>query len=256
MSDDGRFVWYELMTTDPEAAKRFYTDVIGWTAQDWPGQMPYTVWQADGKGMGGLMGMPDEMRSAGVPPHWMGYVCVSDVDATTARATKLGGSVRVPPTDIPEVGRFAVLGDPQGATIALLAPQGEGTGGEQAKVGFVGWNELSTTDNEAAFAFYSALFGWKHTSSLDMGEMGTYFMYGHADDPEDRSLGGIFETARIMGVHPHWLYFVNVADLEGAMERVKRSGGKVEHGPSDVPDGRIAVCQDPQGAPFAMFQLG
>ncbi len=256
MSDDGRFVWYELMTTDPEAAKRFYGDVIGWTVQDWPGPNPYSVWQADGTGMGGLMALPAELRSAGVPPHWMGYVHVADVDRATARAKDLGGAVRVPPTDIPEVGRFAVLADPQGATIALLAPQGEGTAPDQTKVAFVGWHELSTTDHEAAWAFYSGLFGWKQGSTMDMGEMGPYVMYHHPADAADRSLGGISDLAKIMGVHPHWLYYVNVADLDGAMERVKRGGGQVENGPSDVPGGRVAQCQDPQGVPFAMFQLG
>lgn len=256
MSDDGRFIWYELTTTDPAAAKRFYKEVIGWSTQDWPGAIPYSVWLADGTGMGGVMAMPEQMRSEGVPPHWMGYVRVSDVDATMAQVEKLGGSVRVPAMDIPDVGRFAVLADPQGATIALLAPQGEGGERDQTKPGFVGWHELSTTDHQAAFAFYSALFGWKHTSSMDMGADGTYFMFGHADDPADRSMGGIFEMAKKLGVHPHWLYYVNVAHLESALESVLHGGGRVESGPTDVPGGLVAVCTDPQGVPFALFQMG
>src|SRR5215213_6329256 len=105
MSDlQGRFVWYELMTTDREAAKAFYGNLVGWGAQD--KQMPgtiYTILTVDDAPVSGLMDLPAEARKMGAPPGWIGYVAVDDVDAATDRVKSLGGTVHVPPKDIPDV---------------------------------------------------------------------------------------------------------------------------------------------------------
>src|SRR5207249_2775724 len=144
--------------------------VTGWTTTTWnqgpPDMPPYVMWtKADGQSIGGVMALPAEQIAAGVPPHWIAYVGTPDIDATHAEALRLGATQHVPPTDIPTVGRFSVLADPQGATFALFTPgRPGGPEPEAADVGDVSWHELYTTDLPAAWAFYSGLFGWVETS--------------------------------------------------------------------------------------------
>ena len=249
----GQFVWYDLMTTDPEAAQAFYTAAVGWGTQVWenPG-MSYTMWTAGETPIGGIMKLPDEAVAGGARPHWLGYVAVPDTDATVARAQELGAKVRVPPTDIPTVGRFAVLADPQGASIAAFTPQGSGQGPQlPPPVGHFSWHELSTTDPEAAFTFYADLFGWEKTSAMDMGEMGVYQMFGPGGVP----FGGIMRKPAEQPGPPAWLHYARVADVNAAVEAVRKNGGQVIHGPMEVPGGdMIAMILDPQGGPSAVHE--
>jgi uncharacterized protein len=247
----GRFVWHELMTTNPDSAQSFYTEVIGWGTQQWEGSTtPYTMWTANGTPLGGVMRLPDEVAAAGSPPHWLAYVSTPDVDATAAQVTDLGGRIMVPPTDIPSVGRFAVFTDPQGAMLAAFTPAGETPGHDGApRQGEFSWHELTTTDYEAAFSFYNALFGWEKTSAIDMGPMGIYQMYGR----NGMALGGMFNKTADMPMPPNWLNYTMVADVHSAAEKVKRLGGQVLNGPMEVPGGDwIVQCMDPQGAAFAL----
>jgi uncharacterized protein len=249
----GQFVWYDLMTTDPEAAQAFYTAVVGWGTHVWenPG-MSYTMWMAGDRPIGGIMKLPDEAVAGGARPHWVGYVAVPDTDATVARAQELGAKVMVPPTDIPTVGRFAVLADPQGALIAAFTPQGSGQGPElPPPVGHFSWHELSTTDPEAAFTFYTDLFGWEKTSAMDMGEMGVYQMFGPGGVP----FGGMMRKPAEQPGPPAWLHYARVPDVNAAVEAVNKNGGQVIHGPMEVPGGdMIAMILDPQGGPAAVHE--
>ena len=115
----GALSWGELMTTDPDAAIAFYTKLFGWETEEMsnPG-MRYTVFKAGGEAIGGIMGMPDPAQ--GMPPSWFNYVTVTDVDATGQSAVELGGTVLMGPQDIPQVGRFCVIRDPQGAVINAI----------------------------------------------------------------------------------------------------------------------------------------
>ncbi len=117
----GDFSWCELITTDIDAAKKFYSDLLGWTLSDMPmGEAGmYTVFKAGDQDVGGMMAMPKNMPP-GVPPHWTAYITVTDIDAVAKKAQEMGGTALVPPTDIPKVGRFFVLKDPQGAVIAFI----------------------------------------------------------------------------------------------------------------------------------------
>ncbi len=254
MAGKGRFVWYDLWTTDREAARSFYTEVTGWGTQEWSGgEQPYVMWTVGETTIGGIGPLPEEEARAGVPPRWAGFVAVDDADRATGHAQELGGTVLVPGTDIPEVGRFAVIADPQGAVIALLQRLNEAPGFDRTKAGFVGWHELHTTGRESAWAFYSELFGWQHAGTIDMGEAGPYLTFRSADEPEDVATGAMFEPDA-MTTPPYWLYYVNVEDLDAALERVRRAGGTVIHGPMEVPGGgRIGACKDPQGGRFALF---
>jgi predicted enzyme related to lactoylglutathione lyase len=246
----GCFVWYELTTTDAEAAKAFYTAVVGWGIRD--ASMPaaaYTLFTAGEVPVAGLMALPSEARKMGAQPRWTGYVGVDDVDAATDRLRQLGGAVYVPPTDVPDVSRFSIVADPQAATLALVKwlNPGQELPAAPTSPGHVGWHELSAVDWEKAFAFYVELFGWQKVDA-DFGESGTYLLFsagGH-------SIGGMFTKPPTVPM-PFWLYYFNVGDLDAAAKRVKAGGGKILEGPIEARGGnRIARCTDPQGAMFAL----
>jgi len=246
----GRFVWYELMTTDMEAAKAFYTEVVGWGAQDasTPG-MAYTLFTAGGVSISGLMGLSEDARKSGLRPSWLGYVGVNDVDATADRLIELGGGVHVPPTDIPNISRFSVAVDPQMATIALFKWL---KGGQERPPaldapGGVGWHELIAADWEKAFAFYRELFGWQKAQA-DTSAMGPYQLFSAGGE----TIGGMFTKPATEPV-PFWLYYFNVGDIDVAIRRVRAGRGEIVHGPIEVRGGRwMAQCTDPQGAIFAL----
>jgi len=247
----GQFIWQELMTTDVAAAKAFYGQLLGWGVENSP-QMAYSLWTASGQVVAGLMALPDEVRAMGVPPHWMGYVYVKDVDEVVRKVEALGGKVFVRGKDVPGVGRFAVLGDPQGAGFSVLAPA-EGSQGADGPRLF-GWADLSTTDWEAAWKFYEEVFGWKATRSMEMGpELGTYFMFGL---DSEKSMGGMSNASKQAGAPAYWVHYIEVKDCDATTKRVPELGGQVLYGPADIPGGgRMAHCRDPQGADFALYSM-
>jgi len=248
----GRYQWYELMTPDPEAAKAFYTKVVGWGMQDVPmPQMQYSLFTAGETPIAGVMETPAEARQPGAPPGWwMGYVGVDDVDQTADHAKRLGGAECVPPSDIPGIGRFAVISDPQSARFGLLKwsdPVRNVTGGLNT-AGHTGWHELLAADWPKALEFYSAMFGWKKADAVDMGEMGTYQLFAIDEQP----MGGMFNKPPPVPV-PFWQYYFNVGAIDAAAERVKNAGGQIANGPMAVPGGMwIVHCIDPQGVMFAL----
>jgi predicted enzyme related to lactoylglutathione lyase len=248
----GQFVWYELLTTDPKAAISFYSEVVGWKTELFTqagGPEPYTMWVGSQGPLGGVMRLPEEAKKMGAPPHWMAHVEVTDVDATAAKAKQLGGNVYVPPTQIPTVGRFSVIADPQGANLSVFKPDTKMEAHDTSKEGEFNWNELVTSDHEAAFKFYSTLFAWKKDSDFDMGPMGKYLIYGQGE----KQYGGMFTKTADMPMPPSCIYYINVNDLEAAVARATSNGGKLMNGPMDVPGGtRIAQLADPQGAFFAL----
>lgn len=253
MSDfHGRFIWYELMTPDTAGAKSFYGKVVGWTSQDMPMEEgTYSVLQADGAGVGGMMMLSEEHKSAGVPPNWTGYVAVDDVDAAADKVKQLGGSVMRPPQDIPNIGRFAIVADPAGAVLAIMTPIPTDPPRPEAAAGTLGhasWHELYGAAPEAGFSFYADMFGWTKGDAMDMGPMGTYQLfnnrYGQA--------GGMMKRPDNVPVAA-WLYYFQVGDIEAAAARVTGGGGQVMNGPMEVPGGDwIIQGRDPQSAMFAL----
>lgn len=248
---EGHFVWYDLITADVNGAKRFYADVVGWATRPFEASNgTYAIWTMADRPLGGVTALPDDAKRAGATSHWMAHVVVADVDAATRTATALGATVQGAPHDIPGVGRFSVVADPQGAEIALFTPNGplmppppEGTPGH------VVWHELLTTDQAAALRFYGDLFGWSQVDALDMGPMGTYVMYGK----DGQAMGGIMTKPDGYPFPPHFLYYVHVDDLDAATARTQAAGGQVLNGPMEIPGGnRIVQGIDPQGATFAL----
>ena len=245
----GRFAWYELITADPAGARAFYTTVVGWGAQDAStSDLAYTLLTSEGVPVAGLMDLPEDARKMGATPRWMGYVSVKDTDATADRIRRLGGAVYVPPTDS-NIGRIAVVADPQTATLGLVKglKAGQQQPADLGKPGRVSWHELLAADWEKAFAFYGELFGWQKAGA-DIGSTGTYQLFS----ADGQTIGGMF-TKRPEDPVPFWLYYFNIDDIDAAAERVKTAGGQVFEGPLKLPSGGwIARCRDPQGAAFAL----
>lgn len=248
------FIWYELMTSDQDAAIDFYGSVVGWTAADHPNSagsgMRYVVISAEGRGVGGIFGLTDEMCAGGARPGWVGYIGTADTDAKAKEVVAAGGAVLMGPDDIPNVGRFAMVADPGGAPFYLLTPQGEDPPPLDPQApGLVSWRELySSAGEKAAFAFYSGLFGWETMTEMPMGEMGTYRIFG-ADGVQ---MGGMMDKPANVPASS-WTFYVNVDGIDAAIERVKAKGGQIVMGPMEVPGGSWVIQGvDPQGASFAL----
>jgi len=256
----GRFLWFDLMTTDTGAARDFYAKVVGWTLTRWDGDGPdgdghYEMFTSPTGPIGGSMTLPTEAREMGAPTHWLGYIGAEDVDATVAEAVALGAKIYAPTMSMAEVGRFAVLADPWGAVFGVYTPSGVTEDGGRPKtpaMGHMSWFELMTGDVDAAFDFYAKLFGWVKTDAMDMGEHGIYQMFGPAPG---ETIGGMMKLHGEQ-MPPCWGYYARVPDLDAALETVKAAGGTVLNGPMEVPGGdRVAQALDPQGGYFALHAV-
>ncbi|RMF36119.1 MAG: VOC family protein, partial [Alphaproteobacteria bacterium] len=240
------FVWYELLSEDPAAAADFYSAVTGWTPKvsEMPG-MDYTVFHRDDDtAAAGLMAMPAEAKAGGARPAWTGYVHVDDTDAAVAAFVEAGGQVIVPAMEVPQVGRFATLADPQGAAIAVMHFEG----GDEANTGrsdpaICPWRELHGTDGKAAFDFYTSVFDWKAAGEMDT-PAGPYRMFSAGGE---EMAGGMM--TKMHDGPPFWLYYFAVPALNAAVAAATGRGAKVMREAMEVPGGSwIAQLVDPEGA--------
>ena len=242
---NGKFVWYELVTPDAAAARRFYGAVLGWEARDAqvPG-MEYNLMSAAGTDIAGMMGQMEGMQAG-----WMGYISVDDIESAFAKAKDAGATPIVPINPIPDVGRFALLLDPQGAAFSLLEYSAEFPKPAVPDHGIQGngwWRELHTSDREKAFAFYSGQFGWAEHHRMPMGPEEFYQIIG-----DETPRGAIFTDKDAKS--PHWLYYFWVDDIDATQAKLEKAGGKVINGPMEVPDSAwIIHATDPQGITFAV----
>lgn len=250
----GTFGWVDYATADLDAAKSFYGELFHWSLDDGgttSGGDPYVMARLNGKDVGGLMKLSAEQVQMGVPPHWNSYVAVDDVDAAAAHVAELGGEVHAGPMDLPEAGRIAAVADPTGAVFLLWTPSDTVGSVLVNEPNTFCWNELYTNDLDAAEKFYTDLFGW--TSKRASSSEGT---------PLVELYNGERPAATMMAIQPEWgpmpsvwgVYFA-VADCEDAIARAKDLGATVPLEPRDIPPGRFAVVQDPQGASFSIIQL-
>jgi predicted enzyme related to lactoylglutathione lyase len=248
----GQFVWYELTTPDVDGARKFYPPITGWGTQQF--DKDYTMWTTGGVPFAGIFTLGPEQRQQGIPPNWMPYIEVNSVDETARKVSALGGTVVVPPTDIPGTGRFAVVRDPQGATFGLYKSSTASRAWDGTPtLGRFSWHELMTTDYKKAFDFYRQLFGWEKTGEMDMGGGNPYFMYGM----NGTMYGGMFtRPPEMAGMSPFWMIYVNVKDVKKAVDIATKAGAYVKQPPMEVPGGMIAILGDPQGAAFAVHSGG
>jgi len=244
----GKFVWYELLTSDVAGAEAFYKSVIGWGARDaGHATMAYTVFTAGEAGVGGIWEITEDVKAVGGRPGWVGYIQVDDIALSAAQVAEAGGAIHVPPQEIPGVGLFAVATDPQHAKF-ILFQQPTPTEPDHSANGHVGWHELYATDYAADFEFYAKLFGWTKADAIDMGPMGLYQMFTTGGNP----IGGMMNKPEPMPANG-WLFYFNVDSAGAAVARLESAGGHVVHGPMQVPGGHwIVQALDPQGVLFAV----
>jgi predicted enzyme related to lactoylglutathione lyase len=253
-SPHGDHIWYELLTPDADGAQAFYAPMLGWTFRDsgMPG-VDYRMFAAGEADIGGLMQATDDMPSA-----WLGYVAVDDVDAMAESVTKGGGAVHVPPTDIPGVGRFALVADPAGAIFYVMTPtppadqpdyQSLSFSYDKPRVGHCAWNELMTSDPAGALHFYGQRFGWVKDGEMDMGPLGTYEFLRHGA----KGMLGAVMPMMPGAPRPAWTHYFRVADIDAAVAHIGAQGGQLIQEPIEIPGGDFSLMGiDPQGVAFGL----
>lgn len=248
----GSFCWIELGTTDRNAAKSFYSNLFGWTGDDLPmgPEMVYTMFRLGGKDVGGAYALMKDQLEAHVPPHWMVYIKVENADAAAAKAVPLGGKPIVPPSDIPNVGRFAVLQDPTGAAVSVFQPGQHRGFTIFGEVGALCWADLNSTDPEKASKFYGEWLGWK----FEVGKDGYRHIVNGATHED--MIGGIPPQMHAPpGTPSHWMCYFRVSDCKASAAKAAQLGASTIMPAALMQDvGTIAVLADPQGAVFALYQ--
>ncbi len=255
----GSFIWYELMTKEPEGAAAFYGPVVGWTitAHSDPGVggMDYRmIVRSDGGNAGGVLKLTEEMLNGGARPCWLGYIGVGDVDRAVDAITADGGTVQMPATDLP-VGRIAMVTDPQGTPFYIMKPvPPAGSEGMDSDVfsptqpQHIRWNELRSSDPDGAVAFYTRHFGWTQNGDMDMGPMGKYRFIQHQGDAIGAVMAKPAELPASM-----WGYYIGVDDIDRAAQEIEVQGGKIVMGPMEIPGGEYSLdAIDRQGAHFGL----
>jgi predicted enzyme related to lactoylglutathione lyase len=244
----GTFSWVDLATSDQPAAKAFYSELFGWTSIDNPvgDGVVYSMMQKDGKDVCAIAPQQQEQAAAGAPPAWNNYVTVESADASAEQATELGGQVHAPAFDVMEVGRMAVIQDPQGAFFMVWEPKAHIGASLVNAPGALSWNELASPDFEGSKAFYGGLFGWTFEAFEGMG-----MPYETIKNAAGHSNGGIRPPAP--GEPAYWLAYFGSDDVDAGIAKVEQLGGKKVAGPYEIGMGKIAICSDPQGAVFALY---
>jgi uncharacterized protein len=246
----GRPLWYELMTTDMKAAETFYTKVVGWTSAPFEGTPePYSIFGRSAEApVAGVLKTPEGVNA---PPFWAMYVGVPKLEEARDRITRLGGGEGSPVIEVPKVGRMQLMKDPQGAVFYIFEPASTEQPPEAAaEVGEGSWHELMTTDAPAAMKFYSEIFGWQPSETLDMGPMGRYHMFNR---PHGMIGGMMNKLPEMANVPPNWQIYFRVPDINAAVERIKQNGGQILNGPMEVPGGDMVLnAMDPQGGAFSL----
>ena len=253
----GGFIWYELITPDPAASKVFYDAVVGWNIGE--GEAAFNgyrmIGRSDGGFAGGVLPLTDEMQANGARPVWLGYIGVDDVDDAVRSIEQDGGKAQMPPTDIPNVGRIAMVADPQGAPFYVMKPTPPSGNENKQSDAFsvdqpqhVRWNELWSADPDQAVDFYKRHFGWSQEGDMDMGEMGKYRFVQHAGV----AIGAIMPKMPDVPASM-WNFYIGVDDIDRAAEAVRSGGGQVFQEPMEIPGGEFALNGvDPQGALFGL----
>lgn len=246
----GVFSWTDLTTPDQDSAKQFYSALFGWEADDQPVSegVVYSLMKLAGEDVAAISPQPQQQREAGAPPLWNSYITVESADAALARARELGGQVHADAFDVFDVGRMGVVQDPQGVFFLVWEPRSMIGASLVNGPGALSWNELHTSDLDAAEAFYGDLFGWK-TERFPSDEI-DYRIIKAADGHTNGGMSGTLAP----GTPPHWLVYFGAEDADRTVAQLGELGGSTLMAPMDLGPGlRIAVVQDPQGAVFALY---
>lgn len=240
--------WIDLGAPDPAAAAQFYGTVFGWTITDLgPDAGNYRMCELRGKPVAGL----GQQQQPDVPPFWMTYISVSDVDATTEAVRKAGGQVLVEPMDVMGQGRMAVFADNTGVPISAWQP-GQHVGAQLVnEPGTLCWNELNTFEPDKAKAFYPSVFGWSAEPMEGGPPNYTVWKLG------GKTIGGMMplDDSSPAQARPQWLICIAVNDAEATVTQASELGAKITVPPTDIKPGRFSVLTDPQGAIFSIIRL-
>lgn len=251
--EPGSFCWIELGTNDAKAAKAFYGGLFKWSFQDDPAgpDSVYTTAKLRDREVGGLYQRDADQKNRGVPPRWLAYLAVQSADETAAAAKSLGASLQMEPFDVMDLGRMALLDDPQGAPFALWQAKSHPGSRLVNEFGSYGWVELGTNDVPAAIRFYTKVLGWETKVGPVGGIPYTQWKLGPG------YAGGCRRLEPAWGITtPHWLVYFRVEDANAAAVTVAARGGRVLAPPHDLEGiGRYAVFADPQEAVFAVIEL-
>ena len=250
----GTFCWVELATTDAEASKKLYSELLGWTWTDLPMSetMVYTMLRKNDKFVGALFQIREEMLAQGMPPHWVCYISTDDVEAATARVREAGGNVITEPFDVFTAGRMSVVADPTGASFGIWEARERIGAGLIQEPGSLGWNELNTTDMDGAAAFYGSVFGWTRTSNPMEQAEGDY----HFFTLEENGVGGMIQIQPEWGeVPPHWSTYFCVEDVDAAFGKAVAAGAEAVVPVMQEAGVRFAFLKDPQGVFFGIVQF-
>lgn len=233
------FCRYDLRTTDPDAARRFYSEIVG---------LEFGAGSVDEASSLAVWPLHEQARARGAPAHWLGSIAVSSLETTLGQLLEAGGE-RLGPSIVRNDGSVSAnLRDPSGAVVALRQ------GGRASPAAPVAWHQLHTRDAHAAWALHSELFGWTHTESFGAPDLvGDHRMFAWTGTRI--SVGSMANTARWPGVHAHWMFYFRVPDLDAALARAQASGARPVSRPMVLPNGdRLAPCDDPQGAAFGFYE--
>lgn len=244
----GTVSWVDLMTSNPEKARAFYTGLFGWTFDvGGPEMGGYSLGKLDGRQVGGIGSPPP---NSPFPPAWSVYFATDDADATAAKVKEHGGTVVMGPMDVMEEGRLAFFADPTGAHFGVWQPKRHGGAQVIEEPGSTVWFEVNTRDAARARDFYCRVFALE-PKKLE-GGMPTEYWTLHKGP---KTVGGVLQmTKEWEGVPPHWMAYFEVTDTDAAAKRVTELGGKVSVPPFDTPYGRISVVNDPTGAVFSIIK--
>lgn len=250
----GTFSWIDVATRDLDQAKAFYTELFGWSYEDYPSsEGTYTMFTQDGAQVAAAYQMSPEQIESGTPGHWVSYVSVDNLETTLAKGTEAGGELFMPPCEVMSYGRMACLKDPAGAVIALWEPK-DHIGADLVNApGALCWNELLTPSVEAVQGFYTATFGWTTEVSTPNPEAPNYTTVYNQGRPN----GGMMSITPKMGpVPPHWTPYVTVEDCKTSFERAVRMGA-TPIVPPEVLEGMgvHAHILDPSGAHIGIFEF-
>lgn len=255
----GDFVWYELQTSDIDAAKLFYGPLLGWQfslssatapryetclAQDDQTQQTHEV--------GGILELTSDMQEGGCSPAWLGYIEVEDITQAVTSLTEAGGKLLMPVKTLEHVGNICVVSDPQGVPFYLICSSSPkhslAFAYDRPRIGHCAWNELVTSDKDAAWTFYQSQFGWAQDGSMDMGDMGSYDFIRH------RNMIGAMMNIPAPGLPPFWNFYFRVADIDTAVKYITDNSGTITQEPMEIPGGEFVIsAQDPQGANFQLI---
>ena len=258
----GKYCWVDLSTTDPESARTFYGNLMGWEFDNLydNGNFVYSMILLDGQHVAGMGQLQPAQIEAGMPPCWNSYVCVEDARATARKCESLGAQVLAGPMDIFDSGVLAALADPNGAVFSLWQPKVHRGFQVMMEPSSYLWAELYAHKPAEDAAFYQAAFGWDVDADPNPDNPGYYMFTQEAREGSDeweRRVAGILQIRPEMGpVPPHWNVYFQVADVDASLQKALDLGGEQLHPMVEIPmGGRLVGIKDPQGAVFTVMQM-